>query len=37
MVAEADAQALQYVSQVNRRSWERGYRAFHQEHFDGSK
>jgi hypothetical protein len=37
MIAEADAQALQYVSQVNRRSWERGYRAFHQEHFNGSK
>lgn len=37
MVAEADAQSLQYVSQVNRRSWERGYRAFHQEHFTGSK
>lgn len=37
MVYEADQQALQYVSQVNRRSWERAYRAFHQEHFDGSK
>lgn len=37
MVYEADQQALQYVNQVNRQSWERGYRAFHQEHFDGSK
>jgi hypothetical protein len=37
MVREADTQALQYVSQVNRTSWERGYRAFHQEHNDGSK
>jgi hypothetical protein len=37
MVREADSQALQYVSQVNRDSWDRGYRAFHQEHNDGSK
>lgn len=37
MVREADTQALQYVSQVNRTSWERGYRAFHQEHYVGSK
>lgn len=37
LVRDADAQALQYVQQVNRRSWERGYRAFHQQHFDGSK
>jgi hypothetical protein len=37
MVTEADAQALQYVTQVNRQSWERGYRAYHQEHYDGSK
>lgn len=37
MVTEADAQALQYVSQVNRQSWERGYKAYHQEHYDGSK
>lgn len=37
MVTEADAQALQYVTQVNRQSWERGYKAYHQEHYDGSK
>jgi len=37
MTREADSQALQYIGQVNRKSWERGYRALHQEHFDGSK
>lgn len=37
MVREADSQALQYISQVNRRSWQRGYRAYQQQHFDGSK
>jgi hypothetical protein len=37
MVYEADQQSLQYINQVNRKSWERGYRAFHQEHFNGSK
>lgn len=37
MVTEADAQAMQYVTQVNRQSWERGYKAFHQEHYEGSK
>ena len=37
MVREADSQALHYISQVNRKSWERGYRAYHQQHFDGSK
>lgn len=37
MVYEADQQALQYVNQVNRDSWQRGYRAYHQEHADGSK
>ena len=37
MVQEADSQALQYVSQVNRKSWTRSYRAYNQEHFDGSK
>src|SRR5687767_10284928 len=37
MVYEADQQALQYVNQVNRDSWQRGYRAYHQEHPDGSK
>jgi len=37
MVYEADQQALQYVNQVNRQHWERGYRAYHQEHFGDSK
>jgi hypothetical protein len=37
MVTEADAQSLQYINQVNRRSWERGYRAYHQQHFEQSK
>ena len=37
MVYEADQQALQYVNQVNRDSWQRGYRAYHQEHADGSR
>jgi hypothetical protein len=37
MVTESEAQAALYQSQVNRRSWSRVYRAFHQEHFVGSK
>lgn len=37
MVREADSQALHYVNQVNRASWERSYHAFHQEHFGESK
>jgi hypothetical protein len=37
MVREADQQGLYYSNQVNRRSWERVYRAYHQEHFTGSK
>jgi hypothetical protein len=37
IVYEADQQALQYVNQVNREHWERGYRAYHQEHFGDSK
>ncbi len=37
MVREADESALMYINQVNRDSWERGYRAFHQEHFSDSK
>jgi len=37
MVYEADAQSLQYINQVNRDQWERGYRAYHQEHFSESK
>ena len=37
MVREAESQANLYVAQVNRKSWARTYRAFHQEHFTGSK
>jgi hypothetical protein len=37
MVREADTQALHYVNQVNRASWERSYHAYHQEHFSQSK
>jgi hypothetical protein len=37
MLREADSQALQYINQVNRKSWERGYRAYHQQHFADSK
>lgn len=37
MVVESEAQAALYQSQVNRKSWSRVYRAFHQEHFVGSK
>lgn len=37
MVREAEAQANLYIAQVNRKSWARTYRAFHQEHFTGSK
>lgn len=37
MVQEADAQALHYVNQVNRASWERSYHAYNQEHFSDSK
>lgn len=37
MAREANQQAQLYSNQINRQSWERVYRAFHQEHFDGSK
>src|SRR5258707_58380 len=37
MVTESEAQAALYQAQVNRKSWSRVYRAFHQEHFVGSK
>lgn len=33
----AEAQAAMYMAQVNRRGWSQAYRAFHQEHFVGSK
>lgn len=37
MVVDSEAQASLYQAQVNRKSWSRVYRAFHQEHFVGSK
>jgi hypothetical protein len=37
MVTESEAQAALYQSQVNRKSWAKVYRAFHQEHNVGSK
>jgi hypothetical protein len=37
LVREAEDQAQLYVSQVNRRSWTQTLRAFHNEHFVGSK
>jgi hypothetical protein len=37
LVATAEQQANLYVQQVNRKTWSRAYRAFHNEHFAGSK
>ncbi len=37
MVTEATSQAEFYSNQVNRRAWERAYKAYRQEHFTGSK
>lgn len=37
MVTEAKSQAQFYSNQVNRRAWERAYKAYRQEHFSGSK
>ena len=37
LVREAEDQALLYVSQVNRKAWSQTYRAYHNEHFFGSK
>jgi hypothetical protein len=37
LIAIAEQQANLYVQQVNRRAWSRSYRAFHNEHFVGSK
>lgn len=37
LVREAESQAQLYINQVNRQSWSRTYKAFHQQHFDGSK
>jgi hypothetical protein len=37
MVREAESQAQFYSNQINRRAWERAYKAYRQQHFDGSK
>jgi hypothetical protein len=37
LVALAEQQANLYIQQVNRRFWTRSYRAFHNQHFEGSK
>jgi hypothetical protein len=37
MVRAAEDQALLYVQQVNRKAWSQAYRAFHNEHYVGSK
>jgi hypothetical protein len=37
LVRQAEDQALLYVQQVNRKAWSQSYRAFHNEHFIGSK
>lgn len=37
LVREAEEQALLYMGQVNRRAWTQSLRAFHNEHFVGSK
>lgn len=37
MVAEATSQAEFYSNQLNKRAWERAYKAYRQEHFTGSK
>jgi len=37
MVTEATSQAEFYSNQLNKRAWERAYKAYRQEHFTGSK
>lgn len=37
MVTEATSQSAFYSNQINRRAWERAYKAYRQEHFHGSK
>jgi hypothetical protein len=37
LVRSAEDQALMYIAQTNRRGWSQSMRAFHQEHFVGSK
>jgi hypothetical protein len=37
LIREAESQALLYVAQVNRRAWSQSLRAYHNEHYVGSK
>lgn len=37
LVGEAEQQAQLYTAQVNRKAWSQSYRAFHNEHYVGSK
>lgn len=37
MVREAESQASLYMNQVNKKAWSQVYRAFHNQHFVGSK
>lgn len=37
LIRQAEEQSQLYLNQVNRRSWSQSLRAFHQEHFVGSK
>ena len=37
LVSLAESSAQTYLQQINRRAWSRAYRAFHNQHFDGSK
>lgn len=37
LVREAEQQAAQYIAQINRAGWSQAYKAFHNEHFTGSK
>lgn len=37
LISIAEQQAQLYTAQVNRRAWSQSYRAFHQEHYVGSK
>lgn len=37
LLRQAEDQALLYVAQVNRKAWSQSYRAYHNEHYVGSK
>src|SRR5262249_28083744 len=37
LITVAENQAASYVAQINRKFWTRAYRAFHNQHFVGSK